>query len=139
MFKNYDEKKFLSAMYLWTISMFNFMTGLFFITADPRISSPTYGKMQELMPLPVYGIFMLVSACLIFSAVFAVNTTRYIFMILGGFLGAISIGLYASASTLGGVNLMLPSRYSLISVSCLIIAVAGGFELWKIKKTMSQN
>lgn len=55
-------------------------------------------------------------------------------MIIGGILGAFSIGLYASASTIGGVNLMLPSRYSLISVSCLSIAIAGGYALWRKKK-----
>lgn len=134
MFNDYDEKKFLSAMYLLTISLFNFMTGLFFITVDPRISSPTYSKMQELLPLSVYGILMLITSVLLFSAIFAVNRTRYLFMIVGGLFGAFSIGLYASASTLGGVNFMLPSRYSLIAVSCLIIVVAGGFELWKMKR-----
>lgn len=139
MFENYDEKKFLSAMYLLTISLFNFMTGLFFITTDERIASPTYSKMAELMPLSIYGLMMLVSSVLLFCAIFTVNNTRYVFMFLGGALGAFSIGLYASASTLGGVNIMLPSRYSLISVSCLIIAIAGGFGLWKMRKNTSQK
>ena len=134
MFKNYNENKFLTAMYLLTISLFNFMTGLFFITADSRIGSPTYSSMSELMPLYAYGLIMLTSAVLIFSAIFQIGRSRAIFMIIGGILGAFSMGLYASASTIGGVNLMLPSRYSLISVSCLSIAIAGGYALWRKKK-----
>src|SRR5699024_6210837 len=137
MFKEYNKNKFLTAMELLTNSLFNFMTGLFFITTDERISSPTYSKMSELMPLSAYGLIMLVSSVLIFSAIFQVGKTRALFMVVGGILGTFSIGLYASASTLGGVNFMLPSRYSLISVSCLTIAIAGGFGLWKTRKNMS--
>jgi len=133
MFRHYEETKFLASMYIFTIAMFNFMTGLFFITADPRISSPTYKKMQELMPLSFYGLVMLVSAILLFSCIFQHGTIKSYFMVLGGLLGAVSIGLYASASTLGAVNLMLPSRYSLISISCLLISVAGGFNLWRMR------
>src|SRR5699024_6812327 len=59
---------------------------------------------------------------------------KNILMIVGGLTGAFSIGLYASASSIGAVNIMLPSRYSLISVSCLLIAIAGGFSLWRMEK-----
>src|SRR5699024_8445214 len=135
MFKEYNENKFLTAMYLLTISLFNFMTGLFFITTDERISSPTYSKMSELMPLSAYGLIMLVSSVLIFSAMFQVGKTRALFMVVGGILGTFCIGVYAIASTFGGVNFMLPSRYSLISVSCLTITIAGGYALWRMKKS----
>lgn len=136
MFRHYNETKFLASMYILTMGLFNAMTGLFFITVDPRISSPTYTKMQELMPLSVYGLIMLTSAILLFSCVFQHGKIRSIFMMLGGVLGAISIGLYASASSIGAVNLMLPSRYSLISISCLLIAIAGGFNLWRMRTNM---
>lgn len=133
MFRHYNETKFLANMYIFTIAMFNLMTAIFFITADPRISSPTYAKMQELMPLSVYGLIMLVSAILLFSCIFQHGKIRCVFMVCGGLLGAFSIGLYASASSLGAVNLMLPSRYSLISISCLLISIAGGFSLWRMR------
>src|SRR5699024_364773 len=136
MFRHYDETKFLVSMYILTISLFNFMTGIFFITADPRISSPTYTKMQELMPLSVYGLIMLTSAILLFSCIFQHGKIRNIFMLFGVILGAVSIGLYASASSIGAVNLMLPSRYSLISISCLLISIAGGFSLWRMRTNM---
>lgn len=139
MFRHYNETKFLASMYILTISLFNLMTGIFFITAVPRISSPTYSKMQELMPLTAYGLIMLTSAVFLFSAIFQHGKTSYIFMIIGGISGAFSIGLYASASSLGAVNLMLPSRYSLISLSCLTIAIAGGFSLWRAKKNTSRD
>ena len=139
MFRHYNETKFLASMYILTISLFNLMTGIFFITADPRIDSPTYSKMQELMPLTAYGLIMLTSAVFLFSAIFQHGKTSYIFMIIGGISGAFSIGLYASASSLGAVNLMLPSRYSLISLSCLTIAIAGGFSLWRAKKNTSRD
>src|SRR5699024_10650800 len=129
MFRHYNETKFLASMYMLTISLFNLMTGLFFITADPRISSPTYSKMQELMPLTAYGLIMLASAVFLFSAILQHGKTTYAFM----------IGLYASASSLGSTNLMLPSRYSLISLSCLTIAIAGGFSLWRAKKNTSRD
>ncbi len=133
MFRHYNETKFLASMYILTISLFNLMTGIFFITADPRISSPTYSKMQELMPLSVYGLAMLVSAILLFTSIFLHGKIRSVFMLVGGLFGVASIGLYASASTLGAVNLMMPSRYSLISISCLLISVAGGFNLWRMR------
>src|SRR5699024_2866323 len=139
MFRHYNETKFLASMYMLTMSLFNLMTGLFFITADPRISSCTYSIMQELMPLPYYGLIMLASAIFLFSAIFQHGKTSYVFMLLGGLLGAFSIGLYASASSLGAINLMLPSRYSLISLSCLTIAIAGGFSLWRAKKNTSRD
>src|SRR5699024_5667253 len=139
MFRHYNETKFLANMYILTISFFNLMTGIFFITADPRVSSPTYTKMQELMPLSIYGLMMLISAILLFSCIFQQGKIRNIFMVIGGILGAISIGLYASASSIGAVNLMLPSRYSLISISCLLISIAGGLSLWRMRTNTSQN
>src|SRR5699024_4282687 len=139
MFRHYNETKFLASMYILTISLFNLMTGLFFMTADPRISSPTYSKMQGLMPLTAYGLIMLTSAVFLFYAIFHDGKTPYMFMLFGGLLGAFSIGLYASASSLGAVNVMLPSRYSLISLSCLTIAIAGGFSLWRAKKNTSRD
>ena len=139
MFRHYNGTKFLASMYILTISLFNLMTGIFFITADPRISSPTYSKMQELMPLTAYGLIMLTSAVFLFSAIFQDGKTAYMFMLFGGLLGAFSIGLYASASSLGAVNVMLPSRYSLISLSCLTIAIAGGFSLWRAKRNTSRD
>lgn len=134
MFRHYDETKFLASMYMLTISLFNLMTGVFFITTDPRISSPTYSKMQELMPLSAYGLIMLASGILLFVAIFQHGRIKNILMIVGGLTGAFSIGLYASASSIGAVNIMLPSRYSLISMSCLLIAIAGGFSLWRMEK-----
>lgn len=139
MFRHYNETKFLASMYILTISSFNLMTGIFFITADPRISSPTYSKMQDIMPLTAYGLIMLTSAVFLFSAIFQDGKTSYVFMVFGGLLGTFSIGLYASASSLGAVNIMLPSRYSLISLSCLTIAIAGGFSLWRSKKNTSRG
>ena len=132
--KHYDENIFLASMYVVIIALFNFMSGIFFITADPRIGSPTYGRMQELMPLSIYGLVMFASATLLICSVFSIGKVKSAFMLIGGCLGAISIGLYAAASTIGAVNLMIPSRYSLISVSCIIIAIAGGISLWRNRR-----
>src|SRR5699024_7234968 len=139
MFRHYNETKFLASMYMLTMSLFNLMTGLFFITADPRISSPTYSKMQELMLLPSYGLIMFASAIFLVSSIFHLGKTSYVFMLLGGLLVAFSIRLYASASSIGAINLMLPSRYSLLRLSCLTIALAGGFSLWRAKKNTSRD
>src|SRR5699024_3318369 len=109
MFRHYNETKFLASMYILTISLFNFMTGIFLMTAYPRISSTTYSKRQELMPLTAYGLIRLTSSVFLFSAIFQDGKTSYMFMLFGGLLGAFSIGLYASASSLGAVNIMLPS------------------------------
>src|SRR5699024_970041 len=115
MLRQYDETKFLASMYVLTIAIFNFMSGLFFITADPRIASPTYDKLSELVPLSVYGLLMLASPVLLCTAIFTVGRLRSIFMRLGGLPRAFSTGLCASSSSLGAVNLMLPARYSLTS------------------------
>src|SRR5699024_1190859 len=115
------------------------MTGIFFITADPRISSPTYSKMQNIMPLTSYGLIMLTLAVFLFFAIFQGGKTSYMFMIFGGVLGAFIVGLYAFASSLGAVNVMLLIRYSLISLSCLTIAIAGGFSLSRAKRNTSRD
>src|SRR5699024_4402552 len=112
---------------------------IFFVTTDPRIDSPTYAKMQELMPLSVSGLMMLASAVILFICIFQQGKTRNIFMVLGGLLGTVSIGLYASASSSGAVHLMLPSRYSLFNISSFLMSTAGGFSLWQMKKGTSQN
>src|SRR5699024_3776259 len=122
-----------ASMYMLTISIFNLMTGVFFITTDPRISSPTYSKMQELMPLSAYGLIMLASGILLFVAILQHGRLKNILMIVGGLTGSFSIGLYSSASSIGAVCFMLPSRCALSSMSCLLIAIARGFSLWRME------
>ena len=134
MFKHYNEELFLAHMFVLTIAIFNGMTAIFFITADPRISSPTYEKMQELMSLDAYGLIMLASSVFLILSIFQIGKIKNLSMIAGGLLGTISIGLYASASTQGAVNMMLPSRYSLIACACLLLAIVGGFSLWQQTK-----
>lgn len=88
------------------------------------------------MPLSVYGVLLIISAIVLAVAMFAEDNVKQSLLVIGGFLGSLVIGLYASASSLEGANLMLPLRYALLSISCLIIAVSGGYELWKMKRSM---
>src|SRR5699024_12429750 len=103
MFRHYDETKFLASMYMLTISIFNLMTGVFFITTDPRTSSPTYSKMQELMPLSAYGLIMLASGILLFVAIFQHGRIKNIVMIVRGVTGAFSIGFVSGVISIGSV------------------------------------
>lgn len=134
MFKRYEESKFLVDVLVVTNAIFIAMTGLFFITAPVDISGPTYTKMQELMPLDIYGLIMLASATLLLYSIFRRGKNRHQLMFLGGMLGTLALALYASASTLGAVNIMLPLRYSLIACTSLLIASAGGIGLWINKR-----
>lgn len=130
-FKDYNETLFLANMFIVLLAVFNAMTGLFFVRVDNDINSPTYGKMAELMSLDAYGIIMLLSAAFLIISAFQMGRLKYLSMLVGGFIGTLIIGLYASASTLGAANLMLPMRYSLMVGGLLIIAVVGGVGLWK--------
>lgn len=126
-----EEDHLLANLLTLVVAAFNLLTGIFFITTDPSMDSPTYGKMRELMPLSYYGVIILLSAVLLIFCVFVSGRARSWSMLLGGLGGSISIGLYASASSIGGVNIMLPGRYTLISIACLIIAIVGGMRIWR--------
>ncbi|HLQ75182.1 MAG TPA: hypothetical protein VK107_03970, partial [Alloiococcus sp.] len=76
MFKHYNEELFLAHMFVLTIAIFNGMTAIFFITADPRISSPTYEKMQELMSLDAYGLIMLASSIFLILSIFQIGKIK---------------------------------------------------------------
>lgn len=134
MFSRYEESRFLANLLVVTNAVFIAMTGLFFVTAPDDVSSPTYSKMQELMPLNFFGLIMLASASFLLYSIFKRGKNRHQFMVLGGLLGTLSIALYASASTLGAVNIMLPLRYSLVACTSLLIAAAGGIGLWVTKR-----
>lgn len=136
MFKNYTEELFLSNMYIVLISVFNAMTGLYFVTAPKGVDSPTYGRMVELMSLDAYGLIMLLSSAFLIVSAFQVGKLKHLSMLVGGVIGTVIIGLYASASTQAAINIMLPMRYSLMACGCLIIGVVGGIGLWKSKRGM---
>lgn len=130
------QEQFLSNIFIIIISLFNLMTGVFFLLVNPDITSPTYVEMGKLMPLPIYGACMILSALLMMLGVFLDHSSRNVLFIVGGLLGGIFLGLYSSASTIGGVNAMMPLRYALISLSGFAIALSGGFELWQMRKNI---
>lgn len=130
------QEQFLSNIFIIIISLFNLMTGVFFLLVNPDITSPTYVEMGQLMPLPIYGACMVLSALLMMLGVFLDHSSRNVLFIVGGLLGGIFLGLYSSASTIGGVNAMMPLRYALISLSGFAIALSGGFELWQMRKNI---
>lgn len=134
--KMLTQEQFLSNIFIIIISLFNLMTGVFFLLVNPDITSPTYVEMGKLMPLPIYGACMVLSALLMMLGVFLDHSSRNVLFIVGGLLGGIFLGLYSSASTIGGVNAMMPLRYALISLSGFAIALSGGFELWQMRKNI---
>lgn len=134
--KMLTQEQFLSNIFIIIISLFNLMTGVFFLLVNPDITSPTYIEMGKLMPLPIYGACMVLSALLMMLGVFLDHSSRNVLFIVGGLLGGIFLGLYSSASTIGGVNAMMPLRYALISLSGFAIALSGGFELWQMRKNI---
>ncbi|GIN71118.1 hypothetical protein J14TS2_15930 [Bacillus sp. J14TS2] len=139
MFKKYGEYIFLANMLMIIAATYLTITGLFFITAPADSNSPTYGRMLELMSFDAYGLFMLVAATLLFVSSFQTGKLRHLSMLVGGILGALILGLYASASTQGAVNLMIPLRYSLIACTNLIIAAVGGIGLWRSRRLGSSQ
>lgn len=137
MFKNYNEAKFLSNCYITSLAIFNALTGLFLIMNEFPYESPVFLKLQELMPLNYYGIILFTSAILLLVSLFVGGKNKRYLIIVGGLLGAIGIALYASASSLGVDILIVPTRYSLLSISNLLLSLAGGITLWQIRKEIS--
>lgn len=125
------ETRILASIFFLTLITLNFLTGLFFVTVDDNVQGPTYSRMAELMPLKYYGVLLLVSAIFMLLALTGTGRRKGWFMVLGGLTGSIGMFLYASASTLGAVNLMMPSRYTVLSLACLSIAVVGVLRIWK--------
>lgn len=137
MLKRHDKLWILSVSYLFSLAMFNAMTGMFMLIAGGRYDSVIYDKIEELIPLEILGLLLFSSAIFLLISIFVKGYPEISLMIAGGLLGAIGLGLYASASSVGVDNLLVPSRYALLSISNLSIMVTGGLTLWqKRKKTM---
>ncbi len=95
--------------------------------------SGTYQIMDGLMTIDTWGFLFILSAILILIAAFQETNAKFINMIFGGFIGAIVLFLYSTASSENAVTNLLPSRYALSACFNLFVAAMGGLELWKTK------
>lgn len=138
-FKWQTEEKFLANMMLLSNSVFLLISGYYFIADGKRTQTPTYDFMAGLMALEVWGVLMVLSGLIIGFAAFQTGMARYFAYIVGGFLGAIVVTLYAMAATQGAELYLVPVRYAVIACFNLLIAALGGVEVWRIKRVTSRT
>lgn len=134
MFKEYNEARFLRIVLIATVAIYNALRGFALLSTKYSQKSAVVVKLQELMPLSVYGIILCASTIILIIALCSRGFHRSVLMIVGGLLGTIGLGLYASASSLESVYMFLPFRYTLMSFANLSITIAGGFTLWQTRK-----
>lgn len=138
-FRWQTEEKFLANMMLLSNGLFLVISGYYFIADGYKSAAPTYELMIGLMPLEAWGVVMAIAGMFLCAAAFQLGTMRYSSMIAGGVLGAIMVTLYAMASAEGATTYLVPVRYAVMACFNLLIAVLGGIEVWRIKKSMSRR
>ncbi|EAE0718345.1 hypothetical protein Q876_08850 [Listeria monocytogenes] len=129
-------KEYLSILCLLQVSLFSMVTGGFLIVKGDEIieQSKTYKLMANLMTMDTWGFLFVISSVLIFVAAFQETKAKFINMLIGGLIGVFVLFLYASASAESQATQLWPIRYGLSACFNLFVSIAGGWELWRMKK-----
>jgi hypothetical protein len=87
--------------------------------------------MSSLISLNYWVIIFVVVGGLYFFAAFHEGKIKHLLMVIAGILGAVIFGLYAMASAEVSPNIMVAARYAIVAIFNAIIAVIGGYSLWR--------
>lgn len=129
------EEKFLANLMLLSSGAWLAVSGYYFVADSYKSEALTYELMTNLMPLDAWGVLMAIAGILLILATFQMGRTRYSLMMVGGVISAFVVMLYAMAAAQGADSYLGPLRYSLGACCNLLIAVWGGIEAWRIRKS----
>lgn len=135
MLRKYDDNDLLAKMFLLFNALLHGITGGYLLVANGiELQADTYLGMASLFSLDVWGCVFIAVGVLFIAATFHEGHYKHWLSIIAGVLGGVIFGLYAMASAQLAVNIMLPARYAIIASFNVLIAVVGGFEIWKRKR-----
>ncbi len=135
MLQKYDDNDLLAKMFLLFNALLHGITGGYLVVVDDvELQADTYIGMASLFSLDVWGCVFIVVGVLFIAATFHEGHYKHWLSIIAGVLGGVIFGLYAMASAQLAVNIMLPARYAIIASFNVLIAVVGGFEIWKRRR-----
>lgn len=116
--------------------LYNLLTGLFFIISGNRIieHSPLYQQMGSLFTMDAWGLIFICSTFLFIFGIVLKSKAAYVFLALGGIIGASVMFLYAVARFDTTDYALFAARYSMLAILQLGIAVYGGYMSWVHRK-----
>lgn len=126
----------MSAILFLYFSFIHGAIGVFLTFDNPlQYGSKIFIGMNNLLPMRVWGILLLISSIMFILASFQEGRKQYTCMVISGFIGAIVFILMTMASLeLVAGEQTNTVNYAIISSIDLVIAMVGGISLW-IQKT----
>lgn len=109
---------------------------VFLITMSRQSVSDSefYMLMDAMMPVQVWGMFMLIGAGLVLACVLSMSRRKYLFLMTGCLIGLVIGGGMVILGFIGGMNLYTPLQTGIIAFFNLVLLVHGGVVYWTGKK-----
>ncbi|MBC1491958.1 hypothetical protein HB884_07780 [Listeria booriae] len=119
--------------------LYNLLTGLFFILSGNQIieHSLLYQRMGNLLTMDAWGLLFLSSSLFLLVGIIAKTKKAYIYLLLGGTVGASVMLLYAIARIDTSDYSLFASRYVMLGILQVGVAIYGGYSAWIHKKKQS--
>lgn len=107
---------------------------LMFITKENILDSAFYTIMDALLPIEIWGVFMMIGAGFVIACALSVTMRKYVFLIIGCLIGLVVGGGMVILGFIAGMNLYTPLQTGIIAFFNLVLLVHGGVVVWKENK-----
>lgn len=110
--------------------------GVFLLTMSNVniLESDFYLLMHAIIPVQVWGLFMLVGSAIVMASVLSMTMRKYGYLIIGNSIGLIFGGAMTLLGFAEGMNLFTPLQIGIIAFFNLVLIVHGGVVLWNERK-----
>lgn len=131
LFKNYQEDDVLAKVLFIYLAVQHSIMGAFLVfDTESMMIYPSVQGVARLLPVDLWGSFLLASAVLFIATIIQENKLSFIFMITAGLLGMVTFGLLAMAGIeLSSYRVTTIHFIVVASVDC-IVTILGGVALW---------
>lgn len=107
---------------------------LMFITNENILDSAFYTIMDAIVPIEIWGVFMMVGAGFIIACVMSMSMRKYVFLMIGCLIGLVIGGGMVILGFIAGMNLYTPLQTGIIAFFNLLLLVHGGVVVWRENK-----
>ena len=107
---------------------------LMFITQEKITESAFYTIMDAIVPIEIWGTFMMIGAGFVIACALSVTMRKYVFLIIGCLIGFIIGGGMVILGFIAGMNLYTPLQTGIIAFFNLLLLVHGGVVVWRENK-----
>lgn len=125
------------ALLLYVFVAFSMATrGIFFmfISKNDVLDSPFYTIVDAIMPIQIWGTLLLIGAGFLIACVMSMSMRKYVFLVIGCFIGFVVGGGMVILGFIAGMNLYTPLQTGIIAFFNLLLLVHGGVVVWKENK-----